>query len=471
MPKGVKVIDFGVARIIRREAGSEDGAEEVVAGTPAFMAPEQAEGLRDLDGRVDIYALGMILYVMLTGQVALQSALCRGASSGAGRGLAERARMLRPEVPKALDALTMRAIAKSRSERFPDATTLLAALRTAPREGAPSFEQRSGQTGRRRRGREGRALPRESILPPREPTPTFREEPMAASKRLTHFTLDGFHGFRSRFDDIKLVQEILEELPSVLGLKPVMPPFLLPYYNGVVPEDCGISAFVMLRGGHLTLHTFSFRECFFADLVAPGTFDAQRAQMVLQRTLPCRTVRSQTVVRGGDGDFGRRKTRETVDPETDFGPHLFLRFSPYRGPTTMDALFELFNTLPQKIDMTPIMRPYVLKTGTGRGGHVLSALTTIAESHISLHVYPVPMRPSSTSSAASSSSPSASRASWCASLGGNVAEQVLMSRGQRYKDLRTERDEVMGHTNRWLATTHPELAPDVNLEFAPTYHE
>ena len=54
---------------------------------------------------------------------------------------------------------------------------------------------------------------------------------MAASKRLTHFTLDGFHGFRSRFDDIKLVQEILEELPSVLGLKPVMPPFLLPSWR------------------------------------------------------------------------------------------------------------------------------------------------------------------------------------------------------------------------------------------------
>lgn len=294
---------------------------------------------------------------------------------------------------------------------------------------------------------------------------------MAASKRLTHFTLDGFHGFRSRFDDIKLVQEILEELPSVLGLKPVMPPFLLPYYNGVVPEDCGISAFVLLRGGHLTLHTFSFRECFFADLVAPGTFDAQRAQMVLQRTLPCRTVRSQTVVRGGDGDFGRRKTRETVDPETDFGPHLFLRFSPYRGPTTMDALFELFDALPQKIDMTPIMRPYVLKTGTGRGGHVLSALTMIAESHISLHVYPETDEAFFDIFSCKFFESERITAILVRELGGNVAEQVLVSRGQRYKDLRTERDEVMGHTNRWLATTHPDLAPDVNLEFAPTYHE
>lgn len=60
---------------------------------------------------------------------------------------------------------------------------------------------------------------------------------------MQHFMIDGFRGYRSRFDDIKLVQEILEEFPAQLGLQPVMPSFLLPYYNGVVPEDCGVGAF------------------------------------------------------------------------------------------------------------------------------------------------------------------------------------------------------------------------------------
>ena len=80
-----------------------------------------------------------------------------------------------------------------------------------------------------------------------------------------------------------LVQEMLEEIPCHLGLEPAMPPFLLPYYNGVVAEDCGISAFVVLRGGHFTLHTFSFREAYFADIVFPAEFDTARVRAQLER--------------------------------------------------------------------------------------------------------------------------------------------------------------------------------------------
>lgn len=85
---------------------------------------------------------------------------------------------------------------------------------------------------------------------------------------MQHLTLDGRGGYRSRYDDVSLVYELLEELPTALEVQPAMPPMVLPYYNGVAPDDCGISAFVFLVGGHLTLHTFSFRECYYADLVA-----------------------------------------------------------------------------------------------------------------------------------------------------------------------------------------------------------
>lgn len=166
-PKGVKVIDFGVARIIRREAGSGDGAEEVVAGTPAFMAPEQAEGLRDLDGRVDIYALGMILYVMLTGRLPYKARSAAELRRELGEVSPMRVRMLRPEVPKPLDALTMRAIARPRGERFADATTLLAALRTAPRDAAPPSSSDRVKPAAEGEGEKVEYFLRESILPPR----------------------------------------------------------------------------------------------------------------------------------------------------------------------------------------------------------------------------------------------------------------------------------------------------------------
>lgn len=275
-------------------------------------------------------------------------------------------------------------------------------------------------------------------------------------RALTHFTMDGFHGFRSRFDDVKLVQELLEEVPTVLRLSPVMPPFLLPYYNGVVAEDCGVSGFVLLAGGHLTLHTFSFRECFFADLVYPGAFDTQRAQLTLQTTLPCRSVFTQTVERGEGGDM-TRSGPHSINPKLDFGPHLFVRFSPYEGPATMDALFDLFDQLPQRIGMTPIMRPYLVKTKAQNGETYLSAMTMIAESHISLHVFPNSSEAFFDLFSCKFFDTESVLRVLLKDFGGNATEQVLASRGQRYTQMRTERRQVLTQTNRWLATTHPGL--------------
>jgi S-adenosylmethionine/arginine decarboxylase-like enzyme len=276
-------------------------------------------------------------------------------------------------------------------------------------------------------------------------------------KRLTHFTMDGFHGFRSRFDDVKLAQELLEEIPGVLRLKPVMPPLMLPYYNGVVAEDCGISAFVLLLGGHLTIHTFSFRECFFADLVYPGAFDTGRAQLMLQTTLPCRSVSTHTVDRGESGDIVARRGRELVDPNTDFGPHLFMRFSPYRGPTSLDKLFDIFDHLPDKIGMTPIMRPIVMKTKDRDGHDVISAITMIAESHIALHIFPDSEEAFFDIFSCKFFEVEPVAAVLSSEFGGNATEQVLCARGQRYKQLRTERPQVMTHVHQWLAAAHPNI--------------
>lgn len=275
------------------------------------------------------------------------------------------------------------------------------------------------------------------------------------SLAVTHFTMDGFQGFRSRFDDVKLVQELLEEVPSALRMKPVMPPFLLPYYNGVIPEDCGISGFVVLAGGHFTLHTFSFRECFFADLVAPGTFDAHAAQLTLQTTLPCRSVFTQTLDRGEGSDLSRAVGPVSINPSQDFGPHLFVRFSPYGGPTTMDDLFDLFDHLPQRIDMTPIMRPYLVKTTTVGGERYLSAVTMIAESHVSLHIYPDRGEAYFDLFSCKFFEIEPVLQVLLREFGGNAQEHMMIARGQRYSQLRTERRQVLNQTNRWLTTTHP----------------
>lgn len=200
---------------------------------------------------------------------------------------------------------------------------------------------------------------------------------------MNHFVMDAFNGFRSRLDDITLVHEFLEELPLKLGLKTAMPPFILPYYNGVIPEDCGISAFVFLTSGHFTIHTFSFREAYYIDLVSYEPFDAVKLESIIKETFPAERVTSYLLEREKKASYPQKIV---INEALDFGPHLFLDFKNYKGPTTMDELFNLFDTMPFQIGMTPIMRPYAVRNTVGTE-KVTSILTMIAESHISLHYF------------------------------------------------------------------------------------
>jgi hypothetical protein len=123
----------------------------------------------------------------------------------------------------------------------------------------------------------------------------------------------------------------------------------------------------------------------------------------------------------------------------------------------MDSLFDLFDQLPGGVGMTPIMRPYLLKTPWPTGGHVISALTMIAESHISLHVLPSGDAYFDLFSCKFFDSDSVVKTVE-AQLGGNVAERLLVSRGVRFKEQRTQRNEVLEHTNRWLKALGPVTA-------------
>ena len=264
-----------------------------------------------------------------------------------------------------------------------------------------------------------------------------------------HFLFDAYECYRSRLDDVAVVHEFLEEVPLKMGLRTVMPPFVLPYYNGIVPEDCGISAFVFLEGGHFTIHTFSYRGVFFSDLLCPQAFDTEKLRGYIDEAFPAERVFQDFVER--KPDF--RLDRPAIDREKDFGPHLLLDLEDYRGPSSLDGLFSYFDTLPYAIGMTPIMRPYGVRSASGKE-EVVSILTMIAESHISLHCFPG--RSAAFFDIFSCSFFDTKKVSQelRRGLAGKISAEVLISRGSKYKDFREERRDKVRYSRQWLKHAH-----------------
>jgi S-adenosylmethionine/arginine decarboxylase-like enzyme len=260
-----------------------------------------------------------------------------------------------------------------------------------------------------------------------------------------HFLFDAYNGYRSRLDDVSLVQEFLEEVPLKLGLHSAMPPFVLPYYNGVVPEDCGISSFVFLAGGHVTLHTFSYRGAFFLDVLSPRAIDTEKLRLFIDAAFPSEKHFENYVNR----TRGRKPVRPAIDARRDFGPHLFLDFQDFKGPDTMDAVFTYFDGLPRAVGMTPIIRPYVIKNVID-GEEVLSGLTMIAESHISLHVFLKSRRAYFDLFSCSFFETSKVVRELKRGLRGKIVHEMLVSRGSKYKKFREGAAQKVKFSRAWL---------------------
>jgi serine/threonine-protein kinase len=136
------VIDWGLAKVVGRKEGAEGGegtlrpAQEELAtrigtvlGTPAYMSPEAATGRLDLMGPAsDIYSLGATLYKLLTGKVPIPGADPDEVLGKASRGEWLPPRLVKKEVPAALDAICRKAMARRPENRYASALELAAEL-------------------------------------------------------------------------------------------------------------------------------------------------------------------------------------------------------------------------------------------------------------------------------------------------------------------------------------------------------
>jgi serine/threonine-protein kinase len=124
-----KILDFGLVSVRGGIEGGEKLTQEgAIAGTPAYMSPEQASGREDLDARSDIYSLGCVAYFLLTGRPPFAD---RPAAHVVAAHIYEPPApptALRPDVPAEVESIVLRCLAKAPSERYPRVQDLVDAL-------------------------------------------------------------------------------------------------------------------------------------------------------------------------------------------------------------------------------------------------------------------------------------------------------------------------------------------------------
>ncbi len=126
-PLFVKIMDFGIAKLLDPDTASARTRVGVALGTPAYMSPEQCAGQGKIDARSDVYSLGVVMYELLTGKRPFGDEL----------GLALRGHMYEtpatpcsvdPTIPPAIEAICLRALEKDPARRFQSMAEMLVAV-------------------------------------------------------------------------------------------------------------------------------------------------------------------------------------------------------------------------------------------------------------------------------------------------------------------------------------------------------
>lgn len=184
-PDFVKVLDFGIAKI-RDTDGRADStgfktATGMVFGTPEYMSPEQIRG-EDLDGRSDLYSLGIVLYQMLSGELPFTG---ESVLEIATKHLTEPPvplREKRPDIPVALCEVVHRLLEKKRDRRYATAAEAKAALVASlnapaaqPKDSAPTDGAASSAPGARRIDHVEPAAPGVQSPSSDAPSPSWKE--------------------------------------------------------------------------------------------------------------------------------------------------------------------------------------------------------------------------------------------------------------------------------------------------------
>jgi serine/threonine-protein kinase len=140
----IKVLDFGISKIGEGAPGGALSmtATSAVMGSPLYMSPEQMRSSKDVDARTDIWALGVIVYQLLTAQTPFEGDSIADLAIRVATEPPGSLRSLRPDAPAELEAVIERCLRKDRNQRYADVAELTMALAPFGSSGARAAAKR-----------------------------------------------------------------------------------------------------------------------------------------------------------------------------------------------------------------------------------------------------------------------------------------------------------------------------------------
>ncbi len=193
-----------------------------------------------------------------------------------------------------------------------------------------------------------------------------------------HYMLDAYGSVEENANNLKSINELLNCVTYELNLSPVMPPFLVPYYYCKDSEDVGISAFTICKGGHVTIHTFPYRACYFVDILTDDFFESSTAESIFRERLFANGINSKII----DRRMIYTSREPLIDKNRDFGPHYMIEVNDFE--MTFEWIYHWLDNIAPQISMLPIVRPYVIFDHPEKPEYI-SGVLVVAQSHIAVH--------------------------------------------------------------------------------------
>ncbi len=184
----VKVLDFGVAKLTEDQDSIEGSTKTgTILGSPQYMSPEQCVDSKGVDERSDIFSLGVIGYLLLSGSLPFPGNSIGQVLLAHRKGSAQPLREVAPEVPEVLESVILKAIERGRDDRFASMEELEAALRAAAEEAEQVPEARIAE---KVRGTGSTRRPGPVVVPPRPALKATKKESSSNEQLLEELPAD-----------------------------------------------------------------------------------------------------------------------------------------------------------------------------------------------------------------------------------------------------------------------------------------